>query len=99
MMKKLLLLALIAVAREATAEDAQCVRERAAMVETIRAYARVLGPARHIGERRGGRGANGTPSVHPRGFLLGRVRGHAGSHWPGPDDIAAVHSRPNDPSR
>ena len=47
MMKKLLLLALIAVAREAMAEDAQCVRERAAMVETIRAYARsagVLGP-------------------------------------------------------
>ena len=43
MIKKLLLLALIAVAREAMAEDAQCVRERAAMVETIRAYARVLG--------------------------------------------------------
>jgi protein-L-isoaspartate(D-aspartate) O-methyltransferase len=47
MMKKLLLLVLIAVAREAIAEDAQCVRERAAMVETIRAYARsagILGP-------------------------------------------------------
>jgi protein-L-isoaspartate(D-aspartate) O-methyltransferase len=48
MMKKLLLLALIAVASEATAEDSQCVRERAAMVETIRAYARsdagLLGP-------------------------------------------------------
>ena len=47
MMKKLLLFVLIAVAREAMAEDAQCVRERAAMVETIRAYARsagVLGP-------------------------------------------------------
>lgn len=48
MMKKLLLLALIAVACEASAEDAQCVRERAAMVETIRAYARsdagLLGP-------------------------------------------------------
>jgi protein-L-isoaspartate(D-aspartate) O-methyltransferase len=46
MMKKLLLV-WIAVAREAMAEDAQCVRERAAMVETIRAYARsagVLGP-------------------------------------------------------
>jgi hypothetical protein len=40
MMKKLLLLALIAVAREATAEDAKCVREHAAMIETIRAYAR-----------------------------------------------------------
>ncbi|MFZ1210803.1 MAG: methyltransferase domain-containing protein, partial [Pseudolabrys sp.] len=45
MMKKLLLLVLIAVAREAMAEDAQCVRERAAMVETIRAYARsAVGP-------------------------------------------------------
>jgi protein-L-isoaspartate(D-aspartate) O-methyltransferase len=48
MMKKLLLLVLIAVVPEAMAEDAQCVRERAAMVETIRAYARsdvaVLGP-------------------------------------------------------
>ena len=47
-MKKLLLLALIAVAREATAEDAKCVREHAAMIETIRAYARsdagLLGP-------------------------------------------------------
>ena len=48
-MKKLLLLAFIAVACEAMAqEDAQCVPERAAMVDTIRAYARfeagVLGP-------------------------------------------------------
>src|ERR1700682_5467545 len=41
-MKNLLLLVLsmVAVAREATAQDAQCVRERAAMVETIRAYGR-----------------------------------------------------------
>src|SRR5258705_1698246 len=31
---------MFAVAREASAQDAQCVRERAAMVETIRAYAR-----------------------------------------------------------
>jgi len=36
----LLLLALIAVAREAVAEDAKCVREHAAMIETIRANAR-----------------------------------------------------------
>jgi protein-L-isoaspartate(D-aspartate) O-methyltransferase len=47
-MKKLLRLAFIAVACEAMAQDGQCVRERAAMVETIRAYARseadVLGP-------------------------------------------------------
>src|SRR6476660_8063185 len=37
----LLVLSMVAAAREATAqEDAQCVRARAAMVETIRAYAR-----------------------------------------------------------
>src|SRR5258708_36104709 len=40
MMKILLLLAFIAVASDAIAQDAQCVPERAAMVETIRAYAR-----------------------------------------------------------
>ena len=41
-MKRLLLLVLsmVAVVRDATAQDAQCVRERAAMVETIRALAR-----------------------------------------------------------
>jgi protein-L-isoaspartate(D-aspartate) O-methyltransferase len=48
MMKKLLLLAFTAVAGEAMAEDAQCVLERSAMVETIRAYVRsdagILGP-------------------------------------------------------
>src|SRR6516162_7198594 len=37
MMKKLLLLALIAVASEATAEDATCVREHTIMMETIKA--------------------------------------------------------------
>ena len=40
MMKRLLLLAFIAVASEAMAQDAQCIPERAAMVEIIRAYAR-----------------------------------------------------------
>ena len=48
MMKRLLLLAFIAVASEAMAQDAQCIPERAAMVEIIRAYARseasLLGP-------------------------------------------------------
>jgi len=48
MMKKLLLLAFVVVASEAMAQDAQCVPERAAMVEIIRAYARsgasLLGP-------------------------------------------------------
>ena len=47
-MKQLLLLPFVAFASEAMAQDAQCVPERAAMVETIRAYARleadVLGP-------------------------------------------------------
>jgi hypothetical protein len=37
-MTKLLLLAFMAVASQATAQE--CVRQRAAMVETIRAYAR-----------------------------------------------------------
>src|SRR5437660_3263178 len=36
----LFVLSMVALAREATAQDAECVRERAAMVETIRAYAR-----------------------------------------------------------
>ena len=36
----LLVLSMVALAREATAQDAECVRERVAMVETIRAYAR-----------------------------------------------------------
>src|SRR3974377_1775142 len=48
MMKKLLPLALIAVACEAMAQDAQCVRKRAAVCENIQAYARsdpgLLGP-------------------------------------------------------
>ena len=47
-MKQLLLLTFVAFASEAMAHDSQCVPERAAMVETIRAYARsevdVLGP-------------------------------------------------------
>jgi protein-L-isoaspartate(D-aspartate) O-methyltransferase len=53
-MKQLLLLTFLAVASEAMAQDTQCVPERAAMVKTIRAYARseadVLGP-RGISER------------------------------------------------
>src|SRR5262249_47866203 len=47
-MKQLLLLMFVAFASEAMAQDAQCVPERVAMVDTIRAYARaesdVLGP-------------------------------------------------------
>jgi protein-L-isoaspartate(D-aspartate) O-methyltransferase len=53
-MRKLLLLAFIAVAWEAMAQDAQCVRERAAMVETIRSYTRsatASGGAQGISER------------------------------------------------
>ena len=48
MIKKLLLFASITAASEVMAQDSQCVRERAAMVDTIRAYARsepdILGP-------------------------------------------------------
>ena len=48
MKKNLLPLALIAVVCEAMAQDTQCVRERAAMVENTQAYARsdlsLLGP-------------------------------------------------------
>src|SRR6266446_2154012 len=48
MAKRLLLLLFIAIASEAMAQDAQCVFERATMVEIIRAYARsdvgLLGP-------------------------------------------------------
>ncbi len=41
----LLVLSMAAAARDATAqEDAQCVRERAAMVETIKEYARSRAP-------------------------------------------------------
>src|SRR5262245_13132557 len=40
-MRKLLLLAFITFACEATAQDNQCIRERAMMVETIRTYARL----------------------------------------------------------
>ena len=36
----LLVISMVAVAHEVTAQEVQCVRERAAMVETIRAYAR-----------------------------------------------------------
>src|SRR5438874_12332816 len=36
----LLVLSMVAAAREVTAQDAECIRERAAMVETIRTYGR-----------------------------------------------------------
>jgi protein-L-isoaspartate(D-aspartate) O-methyltransferase len=73
--------------------------ERTAMIEIIRAYARseasVLGP-QGISERHR---ANRSRSVHPRPFVLSRIQGRVGSHWRGPDNIAAVHSRTDDPSR
>jgi protein-L-isoaspartate(D-aspartate) O-methyltransferase len=45
----LLVLSMVAVTSESTAQDAQCVSERAAMVETIRAYAR--SDARALGQQ------------------------------------------------
>src|SRR5262249_40973474 len=102
-MKQLLLLTFGAFASEAMAQDAQCVPERAAMVETIRVYARleadVLGPQgisesvleamgktqrhRFISER------SCSVAYMDAPVLIG----------PRPDNIAAVHSRNDDPSR
>jgi hypothetical protein len=89
-MTKLLLLAFMAVASQATAQE--CVRERAAMVET---YSRLCAmgnrcfAARHIGERARRCRANGTPSIHPRSFLFGGIQGRPASHWPvGHDNVS-----------
>ena len=85
--KQLLLLTFMAVASEAMAQDAPCVRERAAMVETIRDYAKAYRSASW--RQWGKRNAIGlSPSV-----LVGRIHGCAGSHWPRPDNIATIHSR------
>src|SRR4249920_534044 len=103
MMKKLLLLVLIAVARDATAEDTKCIRERATMIETIRAYARadasLLGPQ---GISESVLEAMGQTERHrfiPGGFLLGRIRGQAGIYRPRSDNITALHSRLDDSFR
>jgi hypothetical protein len=65
----LLVLSMVAVAWEATAQDAQCVRERAAMVETLRAYARfptlVFWDSKACRRESLKPWANETPSVHP----------------------------------
>ena len=58
-----------------------------------------FGAARHIGDRPAGYGANGTPPVHAWAFLLASIHGRAGTHWQGPNNIAAVHSRADDPFR
>src|SRR5258706_16258471 len=96
-----LVLSMVAVAREATAQDAECVRERAAMVETIRAYARsdasVLGQ-QGLSERV--LEAMGQTKRHlfiPERSLLHRIRGQADSDRPRPDHIAAVHRGLDDP--
>src|ERR1700738_1146606 len=60
---------------------------------------RSFGTTRHIGERPGGHGTNGTPSVHPWRSLLGRIRGQAGIYRPRPDNITALHSRLDDSFR
>ena len=88
----LLLIYMLAAARGAIAQETQCDRERAAMVETIRVYARsyvnVLGQ-QGLSERV--LGANTAPSVRPRAILLHRVRRRAAFDRPRPDHIAAVH--------
>ena len=103
-MKSLLLLVLsmVGVAREAAAQDAECARERAAMVETIRAYARF--DARALGQR----GLServlevmGQTKRHlfiPERSCCHRFTVPAGSDRPRPDHIAAVHRGLDDPS-
>ena len=102
-MKILLPLAFVAVACEAMAQDAQCVHERAAMVETIRAYARseagVLGP-QGISERV--LEAMGQTERHrfiPERSCSVAYMDAPVRHWPRPDNIAAVYSCADDPSR
>jgi hypothetical protein len=87
-MRRLLLLAFIAVASEAMAQEPQCASERAAMVETIRAYARseadVLGPQVHNGQVRrqlayrkfaNASSSNAAPSPSAQGRLKSAWRG------------------------
>src|SRR2546430_16048495 len=73
------------------------------MVKTVRAYARseagVLGPQ---GISETVLQAMGQTERHR--FTPGRscslaYMGRAGTHWPGPNNIAAVHSRADDPFR
>src|SRR5690348_5425552 len=92
---QLVLLTVLSVVSEAMAQDAQCVPERAAMVDTIRAYARleadVLGP-QGISERV--LDAVGQTERHRfiPAVLFGRIHARAGAHWPRPNHIAAVYS-------
>src|SRR5215831_8869408 len=103
MMKKLLPLALIAVACEAMAQDAQCVRERAAMVENIQAYARsdlsLLGP-QGISESvlEAVRQTERHRFIPERSCSVAYMDGPV-SDWPGPDNTSAVRSCTDDRSR
>jgi hypothetical protein len=73
-MKQLLLLAFVAVASEAMAQDAQCVPEGAAMVETIRAYARL--EADVLGPQAGNARERAVDRAHPaEGAQIGREGG------------------------
>jgi len=55
-----------------------------------------FGIGRHIGARPGGCGANGTPSVHPRAFLLGGIHGRAASwHAGGYMEEISKHKPPH----
>ena len=60
----LLVIFMASVARDATAEDTQCVLERGAMVETIRAYAPQTAPTRR--RRRSEGGLMPLPVKQPR---------------------------------
>jgi len=92
----LLVLSMVAVAREATAQDAECVRERAAMVETIRAYAQ---SDTNVWDSRACRRGSLRPWGKRNAICsslsdLAPSHGQADSDRPRPDHIAAVSSWP-----
>ncbi len=103
MMKKLLLLVLMAFPREAVTEDAPCVRERAAMVDTIRDYARfnadVLGPQGIAESVLTVLGQTERHQFIPAGPCSAAYADRPVRIGQGQTNLAAVHRRPDDPSR
>jgi hypothetical protein len=83
----LLVLSMVAAAREATAQDAECVRERAAMVETIRAYARSDASAPTPSDARGSAREGSREAFKRRGPPSQGWRTFLCNHAP---DIAAM---------
>ena len=82
MMRRLLLLALMAVAGSSDGSGRR-LRPRTRRddrnhsgLRAIRGHS--LGTSRHVGERPARHRASGTPPIYPWSFLLGRIRGQAG---------------------